>query len=306
MEHRAGITILLSIIPTLLFYSCSGCSRTNAVLEDGTLTIENRTVVKEELSTPVYVAQPIELLAIRRQLDSLYQYDPINATQKEINDSFKQILIREKAYTEQLLHEIYKQSSQKTIRELKAEDAAYQTYHAALINAFRKLNERLDGFDGSAWPMAILSFAIDDTKLRQESLFCMINDTLKVAVEKVAPFHIQSEYSRFLGNLHEEVGYYSVKEQEDALQSEQKAWEKWMSTRARVSSSLDDNQKQIYDRMTDYIMKGKLLAINNEYQGFTMCPDYICRLCLNYSNTLDEITKTCFSDRLREYFAKDN
>lgn len=79
-----------------------------------------------------------------------------------------------------------------------------------------------------------------------------------------------------------------------------------MSTRATVSATLDGEQKQIYDRMTDYIMKGKLLAVNNEYQGYTISPDYVCQLFLNYSNTLDEITATCFSDRLREHLAEGN
>ena len=228
----------------------------------------------------------------------------MNETQTEINDSYGQIFNLEKAYTEQLLQEIYKKSSQKTIRALKAEDVAYQAYHDALINAFRKLNERLDGFDGSAWPMSILAFAIEDTKMRQESLFGLINDTLNVATEIITRSHIQSEYSRFMGNLHEEAEYYSVNEQKKALQSDQKAWEKWMSTRATVSSTLDGEQKQIYDRMTNYIMKGKLLAINNEYQGYVLCPFYIWELRLDYSNTLDEITATCFTDRLREYIGK--
>ena len=306
MKRRAGISLFLAIILTLLFYSCSGCGRLNTTIEKKPVTIGEIPIDNEGISTLVYVKQPEALLAIRKQIDSFYQHAPINATQKEISDNFEQIFIAEEAYTVQLLQEIYKQSSLETIRALKAEDAAYQTYHDALIKAFRKLNERLDGFDGSAWPMAILVFAIDDTKMRQESLFGLINDTLKVATEGITPSHIQAEYSRFLGNLHEEAEYYSVKEQKKALQSDLKAWEKWMSTRATVSASLDGEQKQIYDRMTDYIMKGKFLAVNNEYQGYTICPDYVCQLRLNYSNTLDEIIATCFSDRLREFFTKNN
>ena len=224
----------------------------------------------------------------------------------EINYNCEQIFIAEKAYTEQLLQEIYRQSSPQTIRVLKAEQTAYLAYHDALVNSFITLFERPNGLSGSCLPMSILEFSIDDMKMRQESLFGLINDTLTVAVEQITPSYIQAEFSRFKGVLGEDEESYPLKDKLRALQSDQKAWEKWMTTRATVSSTLEGEQKQIYDKMTNYIMKGKLLAINNQYEGYVVCPYYIWRLRLDYSNTLDEIQATCFSDRLEDYYAKDN
>lgn len=205
---------------------------------------------------------------------------------------------------EQLLKEIYKKSSCETIRALQAEQAAYLAYHDVLVNAFRVLYERLDGMDGSAWPMEVIGFSIADTRMRRESLFCLIKDTLTFDTERITRSHIAAEFSRFKGGQDMAEEYHSREERVKALNQDERAWNKWMSARANVSSTLRGENKRAYDKMTNYIMKGKLLAVNNEYAGYLVGPYYVNDLQYDYTNTLEEIQASCYLERLREFLGE--
>ena len=77
-----------------------------------------------------------------------------------------------------------------------------------------------------------------------------------------------------------------------------------MSARANVSSTLRGEKKRAYDKMTNYIMKGKLLAVNNEYAGYLVGPYYVNDLQYDYTNTLEEIQASCYLERLREFLGE--
>ena len=223
-------------------------------------------------------------------------------------------------YDRVLIREAIRHSNKRTAKLLEEEENAWLNYHEALNAAFQIIDGSPDGMVGSAWPMAISGIAYDDAKMRalsMEDYYFALTDSLdyKIAhkrsiigqydIERHAMIENSSvlkEYLQFMDFFKDETFYdpeysYPVSELRSVLEDEMKAWQGWMLSRDKVSSTLTGLCKDCYDNATNNIRRHKLIMLKNRYQGFGITSKTTLDCLLPYSCEDSEIGLFRFEEK---------
>ena len=223
-------------------------------------------------------------------------------------------------YDRVLVREAIRHSNEKTADLLKEEENAWINYHEALNSAFQIIDGSPDGMVGSAWPMAIGGIAYDNAKMRalsMEDFYFALTDSLdyhiahrksligQYEIERHAQIDNSSvlkEYLRFMDFFKDESFFepeysYSVSELRSVLEDEMKAWQGWMLSRDKVSSTLTGLCKDCYDNATNNIRRHKLIMLKNRYQGFGITSKTTLDCLLPYSCEDPDIDLFSFEEK---------
>lgn len=223
-------------------------------------------------------------------------------------------------YDRVLVREAIRHSNEKTADLLKEEENAWINYHEALNSAFQIIDGSPDGMVGSAWPMAIGGIAYDNAKMRalsMEDFYFALTDSLdyhiahrksligQYEIERHAQIDNSSvlkEYLRFMDFFKDESFFepeysYSVSELRSVLEDEMKAWQGWMLSRDKVSSTLTGLCKNCYDNATNNIRRYKLIMLKNRYQGFGITSKTTLDCLLPYSCEDPDIDLFSFEEK---------
>ncbi len=223
-------------------------------------------------------------------------------------------------YDRILVREAIRHSNEKTADLLKEEENAWINYHEALNSAFQIIDGSPDGMVGSAWPMAIGGIAYDNAQMRalsMEDFYFALTDSLdyhiahrksligQYEIERHAQIDNSSvlkEYLRFMDFFKDESFFepeysYSVSELRSVLEDEMKAWQGWMLSRDKVSSTLTGLCKDCYDNATNNIRRHKLIMLKNRYQGFGITSKTTLDCLLPYSCEDPDIDLFSFEEK---------
>lgn len=223
-------------------------------------------------------------------------------------------------YDRVLVREAIRHSNERTADLLKEEENAWINYHEALNSAFQIIDGSPDGMVGSAWPMAIGGIAYDNAQMRalsMEDFYFALTDSLdyhiahrksligQYEIERHAQIDNSSvlkEYLRFMDFFKDESFFepeysYSVSELRSVLEDEMKAWQGWMLSRDKVSSTLTGLCKDCYDNATNNIRRHKLIMLKNRYQGFGITSKTTLDCLLPYSCEDPDIDLFSFEEK---------
>ena len=218
-------------------------------------------------------------------------------------------------YDKVLVREAIHHSSADIAKALGDEDIAWQNYHAELDSTFRIIDGTPNAFVGSAWPMAISGISNDDALMREESLadfYFVLTDSLdyKIRHKKsvigeynlvkhstIRDEKVLKEYRLFLDSLKEDDIYYPVPERRRALERDMDAWEKWMNSRAKVSSLLTGLCKEVYDNSTNNVRRHKYIMLKNRYQGYGLTSNDVMECLIPYTASDEELDGPSFNER---------
>lgn len=223
-------------------------------------------------------------------------------------------------YDRVLVREAIRHSSRRTANLLAKEEKAWGNYHEALNAAFKIIDGSPDGMVGSAWPMAISGIAYDNAQMRalsMEDFYFALTDSLDYHIvhknsiigqyeierhEQIDNNRVLNEYLHFMDFFNNESFFnpeysYSVSDLRRVLEDEMKAWQGWMSSRDKVSSTLTGLCKDCYDNATNNIRRHKLIMLKNRYQGFGITSKTILDSLLPYSCKDPDIDLFSFEEK---------
>ena len=221
----------------------------------------------------------------------------------------------QKIYNRVLVREAIRHSSIDIAKALEDEEIAWQSYHAELDSTFRIIDGTPNAFVGSAWPMAISGIAHDDAKMREESLadfYFALTDSLDYEIRHkksvigeynlvkhstIQEERVIKEYRLFMDSLEEDDLYYPVPERRKALERDMDAWNKWMKSRATVSSLLRGLCKEVYDNSTNNARRHKFIMLKNRYQGYGLTSGDVLSCLMPYDVSDDEIDGPSFDEK---------
>jgi len=227
----------------------------------------------------------------------------------------------QEVYTELMVREAIRHASPPVAKALADEEQAYQSYHSKVFEAFKMIDGDKDGFDGSAWGMAISGILKDDAEQRETSFadfYFALTDSLDYEVrhrrsvigsyelKKQAPYtqeKVLKEYRRFMGSFKDDGYHYPVPKRKKALLNEMEAWKKWMRSREAVSSLLSGLCKEAYDNATNNACRFKYIMLKNCYAGYGITSDDVLELIIPYTASDEELNGPNFIERWNEHFA---
>ena len=223
-------------------------------------------------------------------------------------------------YDRVLVREAIRHSSERTAKFLEEEENAWIRYHDALNNAFQIIDGSPHGMVGSAWPMAICGIAYDNAQMRalsMEDFYFALTDNLDYQFahkrsmigeydierhEQIDNQIVLKEYLRFMDFFNDETFYepdysYPVSELRSVLEEEMKAWQGWVLSRDKVSSTLTGLCKDCYDNATNNVLRHKLIMLKNRYQGFGITSKTTLDCLLPYSCDDSDINLFSFEEK---------
>lgn len=255
---------------------------------------------------------------LKNTIQSLLSYEPL--CQADMNNHAGLESDFQEYYDRVLVREAIRHSNGRTAALLEKEEKAWTHYHDALDSAFQKIDGSPDGMVGSAWPMAICGIAYDNAQMRAESLedfYFALTDSLDYHIAhgkcKIGQYEIErhthidngsvlKEYLHFMNLFKDENFFnpefsYPVPELRSVLEDEMKAWQGWMVSRDKVSSTLTGLCKDCYDNATNNIRRHKLIMLKNRYQGFGPTSEITLDCLLPYSCKDSEIDLFSFEKK---------
>jgi hypothetical protein len=84
------------------------------------------------------------------------------------------------------------------------------------------------------------------------------------------PDMISEAYSAFINAVGEDEYNDKKADYQKALQKEQGCWDEWMECRESVSKKLIGDEKDVYDKSSNQMMRTKLYQLKNQNQGLGM------------------------------------
>lgn len=225
------------------------------------------------------------LAALHDAICSVILYEA--GSQMEMN---AQSILRERLlemYTNEIRNTVFRNVPPEQKRLLQAEETAWKKYSDAEWEAYDKL-WRGTGFLGSSQPMGDSDFLSDVHSMRQKSLLDFmyaVTDSLDYTMnghkwsricgmyepERHRAFTMEAvdtEYDRFMAELHEDEYSYPLDVQKKALVRNRRAWHEWMDARTKVSHSLSGMPKDIYVNCTNNVRRSKLINLKNRYSAY--------------------------------------
>lgn len=175
---------------------------------------------------------------------------------------------------------------------LEKDLAMWENYKDAALESYRRIN--MGGFCGSAAPLGMADFAYDLVGQLLASFAYEGEAHMQVTDQMV-----DDAYDRFLNfgiDTCESDGDYPLKEKRACLQSDKKAWSRWMLHRARVAGKLTGADRERYERNTNELRRMKLIQLKNQYQDYGLQSDE------DFDRMLDA---DCTDEQLRQYTSYD-
>ena len=255
---------------------------------------------------------------LKNTIQGLLSFEP--QSQWEMNYSASLESDFQEYYDRVLVREAIRHSSRITANLLEKEEKAWGNYYKALIAAFKIIDGSPGGMVGSAWPMAISGIAYDNAQMRalsMEDFYFALTDSLDYHIahkksireqyeierhEQIDNNRVLNEYLHFMDFFNNESFFkpeysYSVSDLRRVLEDEMKAWQGWMSSRDKVSSTLTGLCKDCYDNATNNTRRHKLIMLKNRYQGFGITSKTIFDCLLPYSCEDPDIDLFSFEEK---------
>lgn len=225
-----------------------------------------------------------------------FEYDNLSCLDEQFQSFYDRLLLRE----------TLKQSEQYVEQALLREDSAWRSYHAAMDEAYQRIQEDPDHLMGSAWGQAILGARQDDAFIREYSLvdLCFSSEeNYKPETHLIiSDGMVLQEYRRFLKSFAENEYHHPVKVRRKALEKEMVEWQKWMKCRSAVSSLLSGRNKELYDNSTNNARRMKYIMLKNRYQGYGLISNDVHELLVPYSVSDDDLYGPSFDERWMELY----
>ena len=252
-------------------------------------------------TTWVQNSDPINKMdALNVTIDCLLDYEPDSQLSLNLQNNLKRDL--QEFYSRRLLQEAIDLSNEDIAAALLEEDKAWQEYHQWMIEAYIKLEESPDGFNGSSWPMAVADLAVDNVSMRigaLEDYIRMMTDTpLSYAdycgIGQGMVMHLADD---FMGGLKESNYNHPLQERKDCLDQEIGAFIRWMNTRTSVEQLLPGDLREKYAYSTSAIVKHKYIMMKNRYQGYGIVSGDILECLIPYDFTEEELYGPDFDEK---------
>ena len=225
-----------------------------------------------------------------------FEYDNLSCLEEQFQSFYDRLLFRE----------TLKQSEQNVEQALLREDSAWRSYHAAMDEAYQRIQEDPDHLMGSAWGQAILGARQDDAFIREYSLvdlcFSFEKNYEPETHSNISDGMVLQEYRRFLKSFVENEYHHPVKVRRNALEKEMVEWQKWMKCRSAVSSLLSGRNKELYDNSTNNARRMKYIMLKNCYQGYGVTSNDVLELLIPYSALDDDLDCPSFNDKWEKLY----
>lgn len=225
-----------------------------------------------------------------------FEYDNLSCLDEELQSFYDRLLLRE----------TLKHSDQNVEKALLREDSAWRRYHAAMDEAYQRIQEDPNHFNGSAWGQAILGVRQDDAFIREYSLvdlcFSSEENYEPETHSIISDGMVLQEYRRFLNSFLENEYHHPTKVRRKSLEREMVEWQKWMKSRSVVSAQLSGRNKDLYDNSTNNVRRMKYIMLKNRYQGYGVISNEVQELLIPYSVSDEDLDGPSFDDKWMELY----
>lgn len=249
----------------------------------------------------VQIGDPIEKVdVLKGTIDRLLDYEADSQLSMNLQCNLKRDL--QEFYARRLLQEAIDLSDEDAAAALLEEDKAWQTYHQWMIEAYIKLEESPDGFNGSSWPMAVAELALDNLSMRIGAL----EDYIRIMTDTPLSYEdycgvgqgmIMHLADDFMGGLKESDCNHTLQERKACLDREVGAFIRWMNTRTSVEQLLPGDLREKYAFSTSALVKHKYIMMKNRYQGYGIVGEEILECLIPYDPAEEELYGPDFEEK---------